>query len=303
MAKKEQVFSVDMPFKRAVKLSLTPNHKALHRPRQLSLDKVYNSDCLKFMAKMPDGFVDMVITSPPYDEMRDYHGNSEVDVVAIATDLYRVVKDGGVVVWVIGDQTKNGSESGTSFRHALTFMDVGFNLFDTMIYQKPPAGAVGNNKTYWQSFEYMFVFSKGTPKTINLIEDRENEDERDGDRGTKRLPDGSLLKLKRGGYSKFGRRTNIWQYRIGNGHSASDKLAKEHPAVFPEKLAADHIVSWTNPKELVFDPFMGSGTTAKMAVLNDRRFIGCDIVAEYCKIAAGRIELALDARNRKLPGA
>ena len=194
------------------------------------------------------------------------------------------------MVWVVGDQTIKGNETGTSFKHALYFKQIGFNLFDTMIYLKPPRGAVGNNKTYWQAFEYMFVFSKDAPKTINLIKDRENKDERGGDTSTKRLYNGSLLKQKRAGYSKYGRRTNAWEYLIGKGHSARDKIAYEHPAIFPEKLAQDHIISWSNKKEIVYDPFMGSGTTAKMAILTKRNYIGSELSHEYCKIAQKRIK-------------
>ena len=158
-----------------------------------------------------------------------------------------------------------------------------------MIYSKPPRGAVGNNTTYWQSFEYMFVLSKGRPKTINLIKDRENKESRKGDQGTKRLQDGTLLQVKRGGYGEFGRRTNIWEYRIGKGHSTRDDIAFGHPAIFPEKLAEDHIVSWSNIGDMVYDPMIGSGTVAKMALLQDRAFIGSEVNPEYCDIANKRL--------------
>ena len=261
--------------------------------RGRKLGVVYNEDCLKTMRDMPDGAIDLTITSPPYDEMRVYSGNDFNQFEAIAHELYRITANGGVVVWVIGDQTIKGSESGTSFRHALCFKDeVGFNLFDTMIYQKPPRGAVGNNKTYWQSFEYMFVLSKGQPKTINLIKDRENKDARGGDKGTKRLVDGSLLPVKRAGYEKMGRRTNIWQYLIGKGHSASDNIAHDHPAIFPESLARDHIISWSNRGDVVYDPFMGSGTTALMAEETGRQWLGSEISAEYCAVANKRLSNA-----------
>ena len=138
----------------------------------MELNDIRNENCLDTMKTMSDGFIDLVVTSPPYDDMREYEGYTLNGFEQIAEALYRVVKVGGVVVWVIGDQTINGNETGTSFRQALYFKEIGFNLFDTMIYLKPPRGAVGNNKTYWQSFEYMFVFSKGQPKTINLIKDR-----------------------------------------------------------------------------------------------------------------------------------
>ena len=159
-----------------------------------------------------------------------------------------------------------------------------------MIYLKTPRGAVGNNRTYWQTFEYMFVFAKGSPKTINLIKDRANKEARDGDRGTKRLKDGSLLNLKRAGYDEYGRRTNVWEYLVGKGHSSTDNFAYQHPAIFPEKLALDHIISWSNEGDLVYDPFVGSGTSAKMAKKSKRNYIGSEISLEYCKIAENRLD-------------
>jgi len=258
--------------------------------KDIKLNTIFNENCLETMARMPDGFIDMTVTSPPYDDMRKYSGNTFSEFEKIAKELFRVTKKGGVVVWVIGDQTTKGNETGTSFRHALYFKEIGFNLFDTMIYLKPPRGACGNNKTYWQTFEYMFVLSKGTPKTINLIKDRENVEAREGDTGTKRLFDGTLSKRKRSGYDKFGRRTNVWEYYIGKGHSASDNFAYEHPAIFPEKLARDHIITWSNKKDIVYDPFMGSGTTAKMAILNGRNYVGSELFNKYCEIARKRLK-------------
>lgn len=248
---------------------------------------------------MSDSYIDLTITSPPYDSLRSY--NNQIHVVKtefngytfpfekIAQELFRVTKEGGVVVWVVGDSCIEGSETGNSFRQALFFRECGFNLFDTMIYSKPPRGAVGNNQTYWQAFEYMFVFSKGYPKTINLIKDRKNKESRKGDSGTKRLQNGDLLQLKRGGYGEFGRRTNIWEYNIGKGHSTGDAIAFEHPAIFPEKLAHDHIYTWSNIGDLVYDPMMGSGTVAKMCAIQDRNYLGSEINKDYCKIAEKRI--------------
>lgn len=256
---------------------------------ELPTNKIICGDCLEIMRKIPANSIDLVVTSPPYDELRSYSGHA-FNFEETAKELFRIMKNGGVIVWVVGDQTIKGNETGTSFRQALYFKQVGFNLFDTMIYLKTPRGAVGNNKTYWQTFEYMFILSKGMPKTINLIKDRENKEERKGDNGTKRLYDGSLLKLKRAGYSKYGRRTNVWEYLIGQGHSASDKIAHGHPAIFPEKLAEDHILSWSNEGDLVFDPMCGSGTTCKMAKINNRKFIGIDISEKYCKIANERVK-------------
>ncbi len=263
--------------------------KEIKQFNTLPLNKIICGDAVEVMKAMPLNSIDLVVTSPPYDELRNYNGYV-FNFEGMARGLFKVMKKGGVVVWVVGDQTIKGNETGTSFRQALYFKQVGFNLFDTMIYLKTPRGAVGNNKTYWQAFEYMFVLSKGTPKTINLLKDRENKDERGGDRGTKRLPDGTLLKLKRAGYPKYGRRTNVWEYLIGRGHSASDNIAYQHPAIFPEKLVQDHIISWSNPGDVILDPMCGSGTTCKMAKLNKRNFIGIDISSEYCKIAEERLK-------------
>lgn len=255
----------------------------------MEINKIYNENCLDTMAKMPDNLIDLTVTSPPYDGMRTYNGYS-FPFEDIAKELFRITRQGCVVVWVVGDATVKGSETGTSFRQALYFKEIGFDLFDTMIYAKPPRGAVGNNKTYWQTFEYMFILSKGKPKTINLINDRKNKECRKGDNGTKRLENGDLLKVKRGGYSEYGRRTNIWEYGIGKGQSTKDNIAFEHPAIFPEQLANDHIISWSNDNDLIYDPFMGSGTTAKMAILNNRKYIGSEISEDYCKIIETRIK-------------
>lgn len=273
-------------------VSLPEIKSGARKYKNLPLNRIICGDAIEVMQDMPSDSVDLIVTSPPYDEMRDYKGYS-FNFEVVAKELYRVTKNGGVLVWIVGDQTVKGNETGTSFKQALYFKQIGFNLFDTMIYLKTPRGAVGNNKTYWQAFEYMFVLSKGTPNTINLLRDRENKDERNGDSGTKRLSDGTLLKLKRAGYSKYGRRTNVWEYLIGRGHSASDNIAYRHPAIFPEKLAQDHITSWSNPGDVVFDPMCGSGTTCKMAKLNKRDFIGVDISPEYCKIAEERLKQKL----------
>ena len=256
----------------------------------VNLNEIYNENCVDTMKSMPNCHIDLVVTSPPYDSMRSYEGNVFTEFNTIVKQLHRIIKPGGVVVWVVGDETKDGDESGTSFRQALHFKENGFKLFDTMIYLKTPRGAFGNNKTYWQCFEYMFVFSKGLPKTINLICDRENKESRKGDNGTKRLVNGKLLKLKRGGYGEYGRRTNVWEYSIGKGHSASDQIAHQHPAIFPERLVRNHILSWSNEGDIVYDPFCGSGTTALVAYLNNRNFIGSEISENYCAIAMERLE-------------
>ncbi len=283
-----KVVSVIRNFEELRKIEIAENVPKIKNYQKLPVNQIICGDAVDVMEMMPPESVDLVVTSPPYDELRNYNGYV-FNFEGMARGLFRVMKKGGVVVWVVGDQTIKSNETGTSFKQALYLKQVGFNLFDTMIYLKTPRGAVGNNKTYWQAFEYMFILSKGAPKTINLIKDRENKDERGGDNGTKRLHDGTLLKLKRAGYSKYGRRTNVWEYLIGRGHSASDNIAYKHPAIFPEKLVQDHIISWSDPGDVVFDPMCGSGTTCKMAKLNKRDFIGIDISSEYCKIAEERL--------------
>ena len=238
-----------------------------------------NMDCVEAMKMIDDDSIDLTVTSPPYDNLRTYNGYC-FDFENTAKELYRITKDGGVVVWVVGDATIKGSETGTSFRQALYFMGCGFNLHDTMIYQKSGVAFPESNR-YLQQFEYMFVLSKGKPNTVNLIKDRPNKYV------------GNVGGNHRGGLCKreeVGNRFNIWLYNNGKYNTTKDEIAFNHPAVFPEQLANDHIISWSNENDIVFDPFMGSGTTAKMAQLNNRKWIGCEISQEYCDIVKNRLE-------------
>lgn len=246
------------------------------------LNEIHNENCLDTMMFIPDNYIDLTVTSPPYDDLRKYKGYS-FDFESIAKELYRVTKDGGVVVWIVADGTVKGSESGTSFRQALFFKEIGFNLHDTMIWIKDGGGAVGSNKCYTQNFEYMFVFSKGNIKTTNLIYDKPNASHGKDKSGIgRRFNTGEHKIEKRKISAEFSRRNNYWYIPPQRG---------EHPAVFPEKLAEDHIVSWSNEGDLIYDPFAGSGTTLKMAILNKRRFIGSEISSEYCDIISKRIDL------------
>lgn len=250
--------------------------------------KLYNGDCLEVMDDLiAEGVkVDLTVTSPPYDNLRRYNGNNELWSEGvwkgIIERLYKITTDGGVVVWVVNDATINGSETGTSFKQALYFKKVGFNLHDTMIWEKTGQGAVGSNYCYWQNFEYMFIFSKGKPKSLNLISDRENKITGLQSTSGGRNKDGISTCRRKITAKKYGRRFNIWKI-----NPATNKV---HKAVFPEKLANDHIISWSNEGDTVFDPMMGSGTTGKMAILNNRNFIGIELDEEYFKIAKERIE-------------
>lgn len=259
----------------------------------LELNKIHHGDCLELMKDIPDNIIDLTVTSPPYDNLRTYNGFS-FDFENIAKELYRVTKDGGVVVWVVGDATIKGSETGTSFRQALFFMECGFNLHDTMIYQKDACPFPETNR-YYPAFEYMFVFSKGKPKTANLIMDKPNKRFGEKITGTGRNPDGTLkphtaVKNKTNKtVKKFGVRTNVWLYSVGKWKATKDEYAYKHPAIFPEQLAQDHILTWSNEGDVVFDPMCGSGTTCKMAMLSDRKCLGMEVSEEYVDIANKRI--------------
>lgn len=252
--------------------------------------KLFVGECAEFMQnQMEAESVDLTVTSPPYDDLRDYNGYT-FDFKSIANQLYRITKQGGVVVWVVADKVKDCNESGTSFRQVLYFKEIGFNLFDTMIYARQPRGAVGtSNLNYFQCFEYMFVLSKGKPKSINLIRDRANKQTVKNKPSHRRRRDGNIEHTPSYEQKSVSKRRNIWEYATGYGSTTKDKIAYQHPAVFPEKLAEDHILSWSNEDDLVFDPMCGSGTTGKMALKHNRQFIGVDISAEYIEIAKKRI--------------
>lgn len=247
-------------------------------------------DSREVLATLPDACIDLTVTSPPYDNLRTYNGYT-FDFEAIAQQLYRVTKPGGVVVWVVGDATIKGSETGTSFRQALYFKDVcGFNLHDTMIWDKRDCATVGSLNRYESTFEFMFVLSKGPPSRANIISDKPNKRAGEIQSGSNRQRDGTVRRTS--GYgtraiAQFGRRANVWH--VFPCKSRTERL---HPAPFPERLAADHIASWSNPGDVVLDPFLGSGTTGKMAVQMGREFIGIDISAEYVELARKRIESA-----------
>ena len=268
----------------------------------MEVNKIYNENCLDTMARMPDGFVDLTVTSPPYDNLRIYTGemvwNEDVWKATIK-ELYRVTKQGGVVVWIVGDATIKGSETGTSFKQALYAKCCGFNLHDTMIYRKINPIPLTHNR-YEQGFEFMFVFSKGKPKTFNPIKtptlsagvkrNRSKSNKEDGSSVRNRNEITTTRENKISG--------NVWSLSV-----SSTRL--NHPAIFPEQLANDHIISWSNYGDLVYDPFMGSGTTAKMALLNKRNYIGSEISKEYCEIAEKRIsdgyKYTLERREMELP--
>jgi site-specific DNA-methyltransferase (adenine-specific) len=257
----------------------------------MELDRIYNMDCLEGMRKMESESVDLTVTSPPYDGLRTYNGYC-FDFENIARELYRVTKPGGVVVWVVGDATVDGDETGTSFRQALFFKEIGFKLHDTMIYAKTSVTNYSPSmKRYKQSFEYMFVLAKESPKTFNPIQDKpvlKQVKMHDGASG--RDKNGNLKKNDYYEVGEYQVRFNVWPFNVGYNCTTHDDIAFKHPAMFPEALARDHIRSWSNEGDIVLDPFMGSGTTAKVARALNRHYIGFEISAEYCDIIRQRLE-------------
>lgn len=256
--------------------------------------KIINDDCIKFMKKLQDNCIDLTITSPPYDDLRDYENKLVWDYSIfkkVAKELYRITTDGGVLIWVIGDKTDKGNKSLTSYKHALYFQEIGFNIYDVIIYEKSGSGPPHPNR-YFNTFEYMFVMTKGKPKTVNLLKDKKNSCAGMSTFSdiTRREKDGTLTNKGKKVINTYGVRTNIWRYNNGKGFSSKDPLAYEHPATFPEKLVEDHIKSWSNKGDIVFDPFGGSGTTAKVSIEQERRWIYVEKVEKYCDIARQRIE-------------
>jgi DNA modification methylase len=260
-------------------------------------------DSIELMGNIESNSIDLTVTSPPYDNMRTYKGKISKDVTfednfsfpftKMAKELFRITKDGGILVWVVGDQVVNGGETGNSFRQALKFQEIGFKIYDTMIYHKNGAPFPETGR-YSQVFEYMFVFLKGKrPNTVNIIKDKENKWAGSSPFGkrTVRSVDGNLKDTNSTFVvSDYGSRYNVWYINNGAGFSSRDKIAYQHPAIFPESLAEDHILSWSNEGDIVFDPMVGSGTTAKMAKMNNRKYIGFDINSEYVDLSLKRLE-------------
>ena len=241
-----------------------------------------NMDCLKGLKMLKDESIDLTITSPPYDDLRDYKGYA-FDIKKVVKELYRVTKQGGVCVWVINDRVKNGSKTLTSFRHALLFQDVGFNVNDVMIWNKTNPMPQVRQPRYNQVFEYMFVFSKGKPKTFNpimipcktsglLYKSTAKQITTDKNRVHKEMV-----------INKEKVSPNIWDMAVAQNKTS-------HPAVFPEELVYKHMISWSNEGDIVMDIFSGSGTTHKVALENNRRFIGFEIAKEYCDIEEERLK-------------
>jgi len=260
---------------------------AARRPDKPRID-LRLGDSAKVLESIPSLSIDMVMTSPPYDDLRTYNGYS-FDFEKIAQELTRVLKPGGVIVWVVADATIDGSETGTSFRQALYFKELGLNLHDTMIWDKECSRFPSQNR-YYSSHEYMFVFSRGGARIANLIRDKRNIWAGTRLHGTDRESDGGMTRRDKDTiHPEFGVRYNVW--RIYPAMSSLEQ--SDHPAIYPFQLVADHIKTWSNPEDTVLDPFLGSGTTGLVAASLERKFIGIEISEEYFNLARNRIKLGL----------
>ena len=254
----------------------------------IELNKIYCGDCIELMKNIPNNFIDLTVTSPPYDNLRNYKGYN-FNFEDVAQELFRITKNGGVVVWVVGDgHDKKGSETLTSFKQALYFKEIGFNLHDTMIYQKNSYPFPPSNR-YYQQFEYMFVISKNKPKTTNIQTQKTIWKKDTNQLSTTRQKDGTTKEMKYKKGNEERKMDNVWNINTGYMRSTKDKFAYKHPAMFPEELVERHILSWSNKEDIILDPMCGSGTTCKMSKLLNRNYIGIDISQEYVDISNQRI--------------
>ncbi len=271
------------------KLRLNPEKFKTHlsqKPKLSNLE-LFNGDSAKILSKIKPLSIDLVVTSPPYDDLRDYNGYS-FDFETIARGIERVLKPGGVVVWIIADGVTNGSETGASFKQALFFKEIGLNIHDTMIWNKKNSPYPDVTR-YWQVFEYMFIFSKGRPKTVNILRDRKNIEYGSTIHSTARERDGSLRMKKGHGQliPEYSARFNVWEHIP----LASSIERTGHPAQHPIALVSDHILTWTDYGDRVLDPFMGSGTSGIAALALNRKFTGIEISEEYYNLASRRIRI------------
>ena len=265
----------------------------------LEVNKTYHVNCIAGMQQLDDECIDLVVTSPPYDDLRTYNDNTKWDInvfYSVAAQLNRVLKPGGVIMWNVNDATIKGSESGSSFRQALHFMELGLRLHDTMIYEKTGTAFASGVKSvrYTQQFEYCFVLSKGKPKTVNLLCDKKNKwaGHQSWGNAQTRKKDGSIHDpgKKSKEIKEWGVRTNIWKIKNSGGFGQSSKTSYKHPATMPEELARGHIHTWSNEGDLILDPFMGSGTSAQICLEMLRNFIGFEIDDEYYNMCVDRVK-------------
>ena len=268
---------------------------------RIPYNQIINMDCVQGMKTLPDDIIPLTVTSPPYDDLRTYDGLAEWDFMDVANELYRITMPGGVVVWVVQEQIKNGSESGETSRQRLAFANIGFRLHHTMVMEKL-GGHQHSKGRYGGSLEYAFILSKGKPRYFCPLRDKPNKEAGRIKVFLNRNRDGSFAPKKKTKVHPFGFRSAVWPYATGKNNTAKEDYAFEHPALMPEKMAEDFILSWSKVGDLIFNPFAGGGTAMKMALLNHRRYLGFEINPKYVEIAQRRLkeaEATMEERIRK----
>jgi site-specific DNA-methyltransferase (adenine-specific) len=258
---------------------------------QVPENRIACCDCLDGMARLSDECIPFTLTSPPYDDLRTYDGLAKWDFMAVARELYRITVPGGVVVWIVQEQIIDGSESGATSRQRLAFADIGFRLHHTMVMGKQ-SGYQFSDKRYGRPLEYAFILSKRAPRYFCPIRDKRNRWAGQTRNKSNRNPDGTFDRPGQWTTRPYGVRGSIWFYTTGKHHSAKEAYAFDHPALMPEQMAEDHIMSWTKMGDIVFDPFAGAGTSLKMALLNHRRYLGFEINPRFVEIAKRRLREA-----------
>lgn len=277
---------------------------------------VHLGDCVDGMRGLPESCIPLTVTSPPYGNLRKYGGHL-FDFEAVAQELWRVTAPGGVVVWVVADHVKGGTETGDVCRQQLRFQELGFRAHEKLVMSKSYR-LPQKTRYFGDCLEFALVLSKGKPRSINLLRDKENSTPGQCRRFSQMAPDGRRsVSTKKYTVGRYGVRGKVWYYPRGGQLTTSDRAAFQQTAPMPVEMARDHIRSWSRPGDLVFDPFLGSGTTAKMALLNDRRYLGYEVHEPYFEIAQRRLVnarseyrrrldewlTAKDSRNRSAPGA
>ena len=267
---------------------------------QMIRNSIYCNDAADTMGGWPENSVDLSIFSPPYDDIRTYGQDepNKVDLHQIGLAAYRVTKPGGIVAMVIQDQTKDFAKSLTSFRTTVDWADnIGFRLFECVIYNRPGKPGAWWNQRFRVDHEYIMIFLKGErPKYFNK-EPLKIPAKYAGHvwSGTQRLTNGKLIPIERTEQKKLKCPGTVWT--MGASTTERNPLKTKHPAPFPDKLAENLILCFSQPGELVVDFMCGSGTTLRMAQKHGRDFIGVDNSLEYCKLSQQMLELESNRQN------
>jgi site-specific DNA-methyltransferase (adenine-specific) len=267
---------------------------------ELSLNRIYCTDCVEGMKQIPGSSIDLVVTSPPYDSIRNYNGFT-FDLHATGQGIHRVLRDGGIAAMVLQDQTSNFGKSLTSFRTVLDWCDnIGFKLFECVIYRKyGPEGAWWRNR-FRVDHEYMPIFLKGNRPNYFDKEPLKIPSKHGGKVMTgsgSRRTDGKTNHAVTRMINPTKCRGTVWDYLMAGD---KDPIKRKHPAPFPDQIPKDFIGCFCPPGGIVLDPFMGCGSTAMAALALGRRFIGFEISPEYCSLAEERMKTFTSEKGTQL---